>query len=458
MTTTSHRLLPALALALLLTGCGANQAAAPTPLAEPTAAAEATQPAPPSPAPTVAPTVEPTAEPTASPTAPAVAAYLLGADGMLRRWSPGAGGPADVAALPADASSVSVAPGGGTVAFVAQGRAVVRNLADGTDADVTPDGLERLPDGQPISGFRWSPDGQSLLFDLDLGPDPICNPEAQIYVVSLPAAAARPLGPGLAPTWSPDGTRVAYAGPPFDCTTPFGGGPGGKLTVAAPDLSGARVLDPQEGIRPTGDPPQWHPILWSPDSRRVGAGAAVYDAASGAVVRRVEPQGGEYIGALWHLGQESVGYWRNVRTDSPPGRVSQAGDEVSFVEYDEFVSLSPDGRQVALARTALIDCPCLALARAAEVTWSADGATMLLFGQIAGDERSGLWRYNGRSAAEPVFLALLERANEAPPLLAPDGRYALLNVSLDEQPHVLAFPLDGGTPVDLGAGRALGWR
>jgi dipeptidyl aminopeptidase/acylaminoacyl peptidase len=71
-----------------------------------------------------------------------------------------------------------------------------------------------------VGGFDWSPDGRRIAFSATLNPDLIQGATADIYVVTLAAdsmgrdAVAKVVGqpgPDNGPTWSPDGSQIAFS-------------------------------------------------------------------------------------------------------------------------------------------------------------------------------------------------------------------------------------------------------
>jgi Tol biopolymer transport system component len=109
---------------------------------------------------------------------------------------------------------------------------------------IDPDGtqLTRLtrslgPDFDP----SWSPDGTQIAFRSERSGEP------EIWVMNAEGANQRRLAAGLSPAWSPDGSLIAFAGR-------------SGLSVIRPDGTGLRVLPHTEG----GEYPSW-----SPDSSRI---------------------------------------------------------------------------------------------------------------------------------------------------------------------------------------------
>ena len=73
----------------------------------------------------------------------------------------------------------------------------------------------RLTQGSfTVANFDWSPDGTEIAFDHRKSPDPSDGGSADISIVTVADAKLRPLvtqaGPDSSPTFSPDGSRVAF--------------------------------------------------------------------------------------------------------------------------------------------------------------------------------------------------------------------------------------------------------
>ncbi len=117
--------------------------------------------------------------------------------------------------------------------------------ADGT-------GLRRLTHSRTASDFSptWSPDGTKLAYRHELAHDG----ESTINVMDADGTGIRTLHEGISPAWSPDGERIAFAG--------ASGGPGTDIFVIDVDGRGLRRL-----TRSPNEIDEYP--AWSPDGRRI---------------------------------------------------------------------------------------------------------------------------------------------------------------------------------------------
>lgn len=168
----------------------------------------------------------------------------------------------------------SFSPDGRRIAFTR----VVQSLVAPTASLFTMNGSGRhveplLADGIDLSA-AWSPDGSTIAFSrLESTSRPLH--EATIYLADADGSNLRSLGQhGLSPAWSPDGRRLAFvsfddanepACPAASCP------PSGELYVVGADGSGLRRL-----TRSKAD--DEHPS-WSPDGSRI-AFASGFDVRS----------------------------------------------------------------------------------------------------------------------------------------------------------------------------------
>jgi Tol biopolymer transport system component len=107
--------------------------------------------------------------------------------------------------------------------------------ADGTElARIT---RRAGPDFDP----SWSPDGTQIAYRSERSGEP------EIWIMDADGTGQRRLTEGLSPAWSPDGSLIAFSGP-------------AGLSLIRPDGTGRRVLPHTEG----GEYPSW-----SPDSSRI---------------------------------------------------------------------------------------------------------------------------------------------------------------------------------------------
>jgi TolB protein len=120
--------------------------------------------------------------------------------------------------------------------------------ADGTDLTR----LTRSP--WPEFDPTWSPDGTQIAFRSERHGDP------EIWVMSADGSRPRPLADGLSPAWSLDGSKIAYASP-GDILCPPGRGLGcSGLSIMNADGSGQHRVPNTDG----GEYPSW-----SPDGERI---------------------------------------------------------------------------------------------------------------------------------------------------------------------------------------------
>ena len=257
----------------------------PTETEEATPTAEPTLPAPPEPSPTAtrvpptptsAPTSEaesPTPEPTKRPARrPAAEPELTGK--LVFQATPGG-------------DLYVIAVGGDK-----QGRHNLRRITDGIDPIWSPDGQQiaftrwreprgvwtvsetgerRVFDWNEARWPSWSPDGEQILFSRQHGgkeEQEICfrgrcftipaQPYWRLGIVDAgDGAFVEPPGPNIAqaPSWSPDGKWIVYAG---------------EKGLVVQDLAGRRVTQLTDAARDTGP-------VWSPDGKRVAFTRSQHD-------------------------------------------------------------------------------------------------------------------------------------------------------------------------------------
>lgn len=154
------------------------------------------------------------------------------------QWSPSGSELAFVRELPGDHAAVVAADEGGTTERV---------LYKG-DASAPP---------------RWSPDGRSIAFTVSAVDD------SQTYIVPAKGGTPRAVGRGAlhsgSTNWSPDGTKIAV------------GTRGGQIYVLNADGSGqVRLTDGAFDLAPT----------WSPDGQRIAFVRGYYDTESDSLTNR----------------------------------------------------------------------------------------------------------------------------------------------------------------------------
>jgi Tol biopolymer transport system component len=229
---------------------------------------------------------------------------------------------------PAPATSEGSGPrsGGGSISL--SGRIAFDNFDDVWTIDADGTGLTRLthspgPDFDP----SWSPDGTRIAFRSERSGEP------EIWVMNADGTEQRRLAAGLSPAWSPDGSLIAFAGA------------SGSLSVIRPDGTGLRALPDTEG----GEYPSW-----SPDGTRIAFNSNL----TGDHVMYVAQANGSKVVDLSGAGEGWQVDW------SPDGRFILFTSHRDYPDnYTDVYVMRPDGSGVRR----------LTHQRAYTPAWSADG-------------------------------------------------------------------------------------
>lgn len=160
----------------------------------------------------------------------------------------------------------------GGLAWSPNGRRIVYVEWIGESMDIfviNPDGrgrrnLTNTPDGNEF-GPTWSPDGTKIAYELDSGRLMVMNADGSAKTV----VSQEPFGGALDLDWSPDGKRFAF------CATR-------GISVMNVDGTGRRQLTGGRDCSPT----------WSPDGRRIAFVRDFYPAA-GRAIYTVSAEGGQ---------------------------------------------------------------------------------------------------------------------------------------------------------------------
>jgi TolB protein len=201
--------------------------------------------------------------------------------------------------------------------------------ADGTD-------LTRLTHS-PAFEFdpSWSPDGTQIAYRSDRGD------ESEIWIMNADGTGQRRLTAGLSPAWSPDGSSIAYASPGHDPNPPLSG-----ISIMNPDGSGQhRVPDTDGGEYPS----------WSPEGKRIAFNSNL----TGDHVMYIVDVDGSNLVDLSSVGEGWQVDW------SPDGRSILFTSHRDHPDnYTDVYVMRPDGSGVKR----------LTQARAYTPAWSPDGS------------------------------------------------------------------------------------
>ena len=189
--------------------------------------------------------------------------------------------------------------------------------ADGTD-------LIRVTDSPgPDFDPSWSPDGTRIAFRSERSGDP------EIWMMNADGSDQSRLAAGLSPAWSPDGSKIAYSGPgtiqcppgdSLDCT---------GLSIMNADGSGQhRVPNTVGGEYPT----------WSPDGRRIAFNSNM---TGDHVMYIVDPDGSNLV----DLSAVDEGWQVDWSPDGSSIIFASSRDQTD-PGYDDIYVMRPDGSDI----------------------------------------------------------------------------------------------------------------
>jgi TolB protein len=233
--------------------------------------------------------------------------------------------PSPAATSASELEASPVASGGGTSSL--SGRIVFGNHddiwtinADGTD-------LTRLtnfegPDFDP----SWSPDGTRIAYRSEHGDDP------EIWVMNADGSDQHRLALGLSPAWSPVGSKIAYSSPGKILCPPVPPGRGLECTgLSIMNADGSdqhRVPNADGGEYPT----------WSPDGKRIAFNSNL----TGNHVMYIVDADGSNLVDLSAVGEGWQVDW------SPDGSsiIFASGRDQTADGYDDIYVMRPDGSDI----------------------------------------------------------------------------------------------------------------
>lgn len=325
----------------------------------------------------------------------------------------------------------------------------------------------QLTDALQVIWPTWSPDRSHIAFLAPDADDPSGNVSLYIAAVAIDSAEPRRLASGVsahtAPSWSPDGTKIAYtsfAG--YDPLTEIGSVGVRTVEIASgqeTDLTGARfALAFNPSWSPQGDELAFvvkdqgiseRPQHSSGDVYVVSIGTSDFENLTAGAVRDVwsvawSPRGDALLlfsvfGQTWYeppstsirlldLQSETLTVTAQVDEHPTSPMWSPDGSRFAFtVDEKEIVVVPPGGeRQTVAASTAL----------SGEMTWSPDGEKLLLAPWNA-DESSTILDFSGPEAS---LRSVRIEFDASPPFISPPQWAPAVAIPPEENPSLLADP------------------
>jgi hypothetical protein len=195
------------------------------------------------------------------------------------------------------------------------------------------------------SHLAWSPDGTKIAF---AGP-PLSGYFSWIYVINIDGTGQSPLSEGTSPAWSPDGTKLAFSD--------IGG-----LFLINPDGTGRTQITAPSNLTDY----DWWPI-WSPDGKRI-----------------LFQRG---VGCDLDGNCESIAFWTVNPDGSNPAKLTDT--------YAYGLDWSPDGKKIVFSSDANL------------FTMKADGSNVT---KITNTNNEGEWMPSWQATAIPLDINPIDDA------------------------------------------------
>ena len=168
-----------------------------------------------------------------------------------------------------------------------------------------------------------------------------------VYTINPDGTGAALLHEGVFPSFSPDGTRIAFAGTQF--------GPGGALPILVADADGSNVRQIGASLSP-------HLLSWSPDGTRIafvsglalGGFSVVVLNADGSGSSTISPDASPDAAASWSPDGTELAFTTTNDTDIAVAKADGSGRRLLIQDgtKDMSPSWSPGGSQIAFFREA----------------------------------------------------------------------------------------------------------
>ena len=372
-------------------------------------------------------------------------AYIIDGDGVVSVWNLETGLASAVARLPIGHQH-ALSPDGRRLIWFGEDEIGLADLQTGSITSSAP--LEFQAGLFPETGLHWRSNGVDAYFESNL--PGLSPPQPVIFRTNVQSDTTTIVAQGVGPAPSPDGQTLAFAGAPFDYASPWGGGPGGILTLALPDGTQTRPVSGTATFYPG-----WQPVVWSADNTHVAAGESVVHAADGTLAWKVPEAEKQFLATITWLAPDgrSALVWRILRYTSPG-----QDDPGTFDEADEFALVHDDGSEQLLVRSPGEMCPCTPIVPTVWVAVAPDGQHALVSGSVENESNTGLWSMT-LTDGHMQMVTNIDGVQQVPltPLWSPDGRYALLGGGANGVLETWAIGFDGSTPVRVGVGTPLGW-